>query len=297
MDRSPAWLENRTISRRTMKFRSIRRPLLGKARPRSRGSRALTAVFALALVPACGAAGESPGKSDTAVETPCPDGNTTQAIQCPAASEKPDPAALIDDLEDEDAFVPTVGDRSGAWWTAGDDTVGATIVPPNPGVASPEAIENGRCDSKFAMRVTGQGFLDWGSLLGLSLAYGKRTDDTDGDLPYDASAYSGIEFWARIGDTSTDRVRFALNDSNSDPYGGVCTDDPGSAEQCYDTFGAYLNGLSPDWRHYRIPFTSLGQRHFGYPAAAAATNALFSVQFNFDPSSVFDFWVDDIAFY
>jgi hypothetical protein len=278
-----------------MKRHVMNRPIAGQPRAERRVPRALAALFALALAPACGS--EDPGRSDATIEAPCPDGSTPKE-ECPTASEKPDSAALIDDLEDADSFIPTAdGARSGAWWTAADETPGATIVPPPLDLALPEAIVGGRCDSKLAMRVTGQGFLDWGSLLGVNLVYGKGANGTDGSLPYDASAYSGIEFWARIGDTSTDRVRFAVSDVNSEPDGGVCTDDPASTDQCYDTFGAYLNGLTPAWRHYRIPFTSLLQRNFGHPAAAAATSALYSVQFNFDPGSVFDFWVDDLAFY
>ena len=275
-----------------MKRHCMNRPSAGQPRGERRVPLALVALFALA--PACGA--EDPSRSDATIEGPCTDGSTPND-QCPTAAEKPNSAALIDDLEDADSFVPTVNGRSGAWWTAADETPGASIVPPPLDLAPPEAIVGGRCDSKLAMRVTGQGFLDWGSLLGVNLVWGKLMDGTDGSLPYDASAYSGIEFWARIGDTSTDRVRFALSDVNNEPSGGICQDDHTSTDQCYDTFGAYLNGLTPAWRHYRIPFTSLVQRNFGHPAAAAATSALYSVQFNFDPGSVFDFWVDDVAFY
>jgi hypothetical protein len=276
-----------------MKICSNKRPKLDQPRAERRVVRAFAAALAFVLVPACGA-GE--GRSDAAVGASCPDGSKEEG-ECPTPSEQPEPGAFIDDLEDADSLIPSVNGRSGGWWTAGDETPGATLVPPPLDLAPPEAIVGGRCDSKVAMRVTGQGFLDWGSLLGVDLVYGERTNGTEGNLPYDASAYSGVEFWARIGDTSTDRVRFAVSDVNNEPYGGLCKDDPGSAEQCFDTFGAYLNGLTPAWRHYRIPFTSLIQRKFGLPAAAAATDALFSVQFNFEPGAVFDFWVDDLAFY
>jgi hypothetical protein len=277
-----------------MKRRRIKQPIQDLPCPERRVVRAFAALLALVLVPACGA--KEPDRSGAAVGASCPD-SSKQELECPTPNEQPDPSAFIDDLEDADSLIPTVNGRSGGWWAAGDETPGATLVPPPFDLAPPEAIEGGRCDSKVAMRVTGQGFVDWGSLLGVTLVHGERTDGEEGNLPYDASAYSGLEFWARIGDTSTDRVRFAVSDVNSEPYGGICTEEPGSADQCYDTFGAYLNGLTPGWRHYRIPFTSLIQRQFGLPAAAAATNALFSVQFNFEPGAVFDFWVDDLAFY
>jgi len=254
-------------------------------------------LLALALLPACsGPDVEHPSDSQARAGELCPPSESPQS-QCPTPDELPTAEALIDDLEDSNSRIVRTNGRNGVWWTGGDATPGATIVPAANDLAAPEAIVGGRCDSKIAMRVTGQGFLDWGSLLGVDLLYGDRTDGTQGNLPYDASTYTGIEFWARIGDTSTDRVRFAVSDVNNEPYGGVCKDNDQLNEQCYDTFGTYLNGLSPDWKHYRIAFTSLSQRQFGYPASAAATNALFSVQFNFDRSSIFDFWVDDLAFY
>jgi len=259
--------------------------------------RSLAMAALLALCSACSGSGsDGPPTSQSGAGSLCPNGSAPEA-QCPAASEKPQGVALIDDLEDGDAFIPTSANRNGAWWTAGDATSGATLVPAPEGVAPPELIVGGRCDSKLAMRVTGQGFLDWGALLGVNLRYGDYGDGTEGAFPYDASSYTGIEFWARIGDTSTDRVRFAVSDVNNEPRGGVCKDNNQTGEQCYDTFGSYLNGLSPEWRHYRIAFKSLTQRQFGVPVSAAATNAIYSVQFNFDPTAVFDFWVDDLAFY
>ena len=256
----------------------------------------LPALLALTLTGACSGSGEAQpdGKAAQAGEL-CP-GPEGPEQQCQGES-KPTVEALIDDMEDGDPSIFMVNGRRGAWWAAGDDTASATMTPPRDNLAPPEAINGGRCGSARAIRVTGQGFLEWGSLLGVDMHYGVRTDGSDGNLPYDASAYTGVEFWARIGDTSTDRVRFAVSDVNNEPYGGVCTDNDQLNEQCYDTFGTYLNGLSPEWRHYRVAFTSLTQRQFGYPASAAATQALFSVQFNFDPSSIFDFWVDDLAFY
>lgn len=261
----------------------------------------LRSMFRLAavLLPAlgCSASGnDGPRESEAQAGNLCPDGSKP-IEQCPSADERPTAAALIDDLEDSDGLIAITHGRNGAWWTAGDDTSGASIVPLADEIAPPEAIPGGRCDSQLAMRVTGQGFSDWGSLLGVSLVYGELADGTENNLPYDASAYTGIEFWARIGDTSTNRVRFAVSDVNSEPLGGICQDNNDSDEQCYDTFGTYLNGLDVEWRHFRVPFSSLTQRQFGYPAPAAAKQALYSVQFNFDPNAVFDLWIDDLAFY
>jgi hypothetical protein len=222
-------------------------------------------------------------------------------LVCPDPNETIDPTAVVDDLEDQNGKLLPVNGRSGGWWTAGDDTLGATVVPAPAELtgleATPEAIPGGRCNSAFAMRVTGQGFTDWGAVLGISLAYGKRPNGLDGSVPYDASARTGVDFWARIGDTSTNQVRFAVGDGHSEPDGGHCVEDGDIGEECYDTFGVYLTQLDTNWHHYRIPFAGLGQRDFGYKADAVATAELYTLLFNFDPGAVFDFWIDDISFY
>ena len=227
-------------------------------------------------------------------------GKPAQA-SCPDPNEAIDPTAVIDDMEDGDEYLTEVADRNGGWWTAGDDTVGASMVPVQTELtdelARPEAIPEPRCGSHYAMRVTGQGFTDWGAVIGLGLVFGERSDGETGAIPYDVSAYQGVDFYARIGDTSTNEVRFQISDSNSDPDGGLCEDVRGSDDECWDAFGVSLPQLDTTWRRYKIPFAGLTQRDFGYDADAVVTTAAYEITFNFPPSSVFDFWVDDLKFY
>jgi len=214
------------------------------------------------------------------------------AMVCPDPNEAIDPTALIDDMEEPSSAIPVIGDRSGGWWTAGDDTAAATIVPERGAEATSELVPGGRCGSRYAMRVTGQGFTDWGSLLGMSFAYSSA-----GPVPYDASFREGITFWARIGDTSTNQVRFALSDANSEPAGGVCTEDGDPGTGCFDTFGVVVSSLDTTWKRYKIPFRGLTQRDFGLPTEALDAATLYNMGFNFAPGAIFDFWVDDISFY
>jgi hypothetical protein len=220
---------------------------------------------------------------------------------CPDPGEAIVPTAVIDDMEDQDAFVTEVADRSGGWWTAGDETVGASMVPVQTeltgDLALPEAISEPRCGSHYAMRVTGQGFLDWGAVMGVAFAFGERKDGEIGAIPYDVSAYEGVEFYARIGDTSTAEVRYQISDSNTDPDGGVCSEVRGSRDECYDSFGLSLPQLDMTWHHYKIPFAGLTQRDFGYQADGVVTSAAYELTFNFPAASIFDFWVDDLTFY
>lgn len=222
-------------------------------------------------------------------------------VSCPDPNEALDPTAVIDDMEDGDGLLTEVAARNGGWWTAGDGTVGASMVPVQieftDELALPEAIPEPRCGSNYAMRVTGQGFTDWGAVIGLGIAFGERKDGTTGAVPYDVSAYEGVEFYARIGDTSTNEVRYQISDSNSDPDGGVCTDVRGDSEECWDAFGVALPRLDTTWRRYKIPFAGLAQRGFGYKAAGVVTTAAYEITFNFPAASVFDFWVDDLSFY
>src|SRR5262249_27269555 len=158
-------------------------------------------------------------------------------------------------------------------------------------------IPEPRCGSRYAMRVTGQGFLDWGAVLGVAFQFGERPNGETGAIPYDASAYAGVEFYARIGDTSTDEVRYQISDSNSEPDGGVCPEERGSMDECYDSFGVGIPQLDTTWHHYKIPFAGLSQRDYGYDADAVVTSAVYQITFNFPAGSVFDFWVDDLKFY
>lgn len=229
------------------------------------------------------------------------EGNAPSELECPDPNDAVDPTAALDDLEDQDGLLLRNAGRNGGWWTAGDETPGSSIVPELSDFtglpATPEAIPGGRCGSQFAMRVTGQGFNDWGALLGISLGYGTRPNGEEGGVPYDATGIQGVGFWARIGDTSTNQVRFALSDKTSEPDGGLCVENGGEGKECYDTFGVYLTQLDTTWRHYRVPFSGLSQENFGYPADALDTSTLYTVQFNFDSGAIFDLWVDDLYFF
>ncbi len=42
--------------------------------------------------------------------------------------------------------------------------------------------------------------------------------------PYDASAYTGVSFWAKLGSGSQKTLRLKVPDINTDPDGHVCTE-------------------------------------------------------------------------
>src|SRR5262245_45391563 len=202
-------------------------------------------------------------------------------IYCGDPNQPIDPTAAIDDMEDRDFIILN---RSGAWWAGGDTTPGGAVVPS--GDAAPEPIPGGRCGSMYASHVTGHGFNDWGAVLSMSMRYGSVDASAPGLLPYDAHFRQGITFWARVGDTSTNQVRYSVSDRNSRPEGGVCVDGGGQGTQCYDNFGVQLTKLDTTWRQYRIPFGGLTQRNFGVPEPSVDTSAIYTVEFGFAGGSV-----------
>jgi len=189
------------------------------------------------------------------------------------------------------------GGRNGEWWAGGDSvSPNASIVPS--GDATAEVIPNGgRCGSKHAIHVTGQGYTSW-AVVTASMRYGSVDGGEQGLLPYDAHIRNGITFWARVGDTSANQVRFSVSDKYSRPEGGICDVSVSTGPTaCYDNFGVALTQLGTRWTEYRIPFDGLAQQNFGLPRTALDTSAIYTVDFNFYVNEIFYFWIDDISFY
>src|SRR5215467_14423771 len=101
-----------------------------------------------------GAAGGGGGNDAAAAA----DAGSPNVVTCGDPYAPIDPTAMLDDMEDGNFLILDVGGRNGAWWAGGDATPGGTIVPM--GNADPELIPGGRCGSRYAERVTGQGFND-----------------------------------------------------------------------------------------------------------------------------------------
>jgi hypothetical protein len=210
---------------------------------------------------------------------------------CDAAFMPIDPTALIDDIEDGNALIAVSGGRNGSWWVSSDGTPEATIEPPSDAAPAPERILGMRCDSEYGMRITGQGFTNWGANLSLGFKYEGMP------MPIDVSDFSGVMFWARIGETHSSPVRVQFQDSSTQPEGGVCNPEPGAADECYNGWGVELAPIGTEWRLYKIAFSRMTQRDFGYRADAIDTTALYDIEWGFQPNTVFDLWIDDVWFY
>ena len=254
--------------------------------------RAFTMVRISGLVLLLAAASGS-GCSD-ASQKPADGGTDSATLNC-GSNEAVDPTAVIDDMEAPDYMTVRASGRSGAWWAGGDaESPGASITPN--GDTAAETIPGGRCGSQYAMHVTGHGYSMW-AVLSASMGWGSVDGGAEGLLPNDNSFRTGVTFWARIGDTSSDQVRFAISDKYSRPEGGICVDGGAMDVACYDTFGVGLTQLSTDWKQYRIPFGGLTQRNFGLREPKLDPSSIYTIEFQFNPVTPFDFWVDDISFY
>src|SRR5262245_1256324 len=204
------------------------------------------------------------------------------AITCASLGEPIDPTATIDDMETPDYMTVRAGGRSGAWWAGGDPSSPDAVIAPM-GDAAAEPIPGGRCGSRNAMHVTGQGFTIW-AVLSVSMGWGSVDGGAPGLLPNNNDFRTGVTFWARIGDTSSDKVRLAISDKYSRPEGGFCTDPTTDMSiACYDTHGVDLTQLDTTWRQYRIPFAGLTQRGFGLPRTRLDPSSIYTVEFQFTP--------------
>ena len=228
----------------------------------------------------------------------CSDSGDPEAKEA-AYCQMPDPGTLdfIDDMEDGNADILGRDGRVSQWYTYNDGTEGILQPVPNAAPAM-EAIPGGRCTfSTKGMRVTGSGFSKWGSGFGFDFhtVFGASGYEAG---TYDGSAARGITFWARVGDPSVTTLWFGVGDQWSIPSGGHCdvTIETGPTA-CYDVYGTTLE-LTTEWKRYAVSWGQLGQRSFGLPRPELDVAHLYNAHFDMPASAtVFDIWIDDIAFY
>jgi len=249
--------------------------------PTLRFDHALTAVLFCLAAPLAGCSDE--GSDDEGAAG-------ASGSECEIDHGPVDPTALIDDLEDGNGSLPPIATRNGSWWIS-TDTSGGMIEPPADASPPAERILGARCESEYAMRVTGSGFTEWGAVLTAGFRY------TTEVASIDASAYRGVRFWARTGPDHTSPVRVQFQDSHSEPNGGQCNTESTGSDQCYDGFGTTLTTIGNEWQQFEIDFSTLAQRGFGFPAEAIDTTALYTIEWNLDQNGTYDLWIDDVWFY
>jgi len=236
------------------------------------------------------------GSEDTASES----GDTTEdngpatEVAC---------VSLIDDLEGLPPLIPVTDGRAGAWYTYNDNTEGATQTPPPCGTPFSPA-EPGARESLYAARSTGSGFSDWGAGFGFDLnnmgmeptideETGECVIDYSTRMTYDASAYTGISFYAKSfsGNLNIDVKIPALADTPIEE-GGACDVADG---QCGNSYQAIAT-LKGTWQGYEVPFDSFAQGSWGQRQDLDLAT-LVGVQFQTRANAMFDIAIDHVCFY
>jgi endoglucanase len=261
-------------------------------RKRSSFAYALASVLAAVSASACshdappaqtGQTGQT-GPTSSDPGSAAPQGATAPPPGPMTVSDKDCPADFtVDDAEDNNNQVLLQKGRKGYWYTFV-DKAGTTLTPP----AGTKFIMSagGPKDSQHAAHMLGKV-----SSAGDPLFAGMGFSFTDPKGPYNATEYTGVSFYAKVGPGSTKAVRLKVPDADTDPAGKKCT-------ECFNDFGADLT-LTDQWKKYTVPFATMKQMEgWGSPNPAAVDKStLYGLQWQVTAQgAAFDVWVDDVQF-
>jgi hypothetical protein len=187
-------------------------------------------------------------------------------------------------MESGSQFIPNIHGRSGAWQTVHDSTTpNATMFPP---------------DGTFPMSPTG----DPCRLLAAHVYGGQFALFSSFQVglggPYNATAYRGITFWAKVAPSTSNVIRVNFPDKDTDPASGICStvSTPVVAPNvCWDHFGKPVT-FQTTWTKVTILFSELAQLGWGNLATQFDPATLYRIEWAFAQNAKFDVWVDDIAF-
>lgn len=198
---------------------------------------------------------------------------------------------LIDDMEDGNATVLSSHGRTGRWNVYNDGTAGTQEPAENFSDMEDVSSDPPHDESLYAAYTAGNGFTDWGAVLNVTMKSGGAY------VAYDASAYSGLGFYAKVGTGITPRsvkIRLVTADT-ANPDGGVCKEPPvGPGEiACYDHFALDVV-LTASWKYYEISFDDFARGDSSTPLALDLSK-LFSIEF-LSEQDTFELWIDDLAF-
>jgi hypothetical protein len=190
---------------------------------------------------------------------------------------------MIDDMEDGDGFICESKTRHGHWYTFSDGT--STDLTP-PGDFDPTLIPGGRGTSRYAARLAGSGFTEWGAGMGFNLNLKDLSRQ-----PYDATTVDGIKFWMKS--TAPVLVAFPTPQTDQPSIGGQCEDTP-TQRNCGNPFAFQITAPGSGWVEYQVPFAALAQ-----PGGNVTWDPrnLFGIEFHLPSGPAFDVWVDDLRFY
>ncbi len=196
---------------------------------------------------------------------------------------------VIDDMEDGDAAINFDDGRNGYWYVGHDATPTATSDPESDKF-SMLALPSGE-RSVYSAHLKAVGFKDWGSVIGFNFK------ELSGKVkPYDASAFCGVQYFAKAAAATS--VRFRVPDVDTHADGGVCKVGGSAGQACYDHFGASA-ALTTSWKQYSVTFSALMQVGSGYHPADGKlkTDQLFALEWALPGNgNTYEIWIDDVTF-
>ncbi|HWZ91473.1 MAG TPA: hypothetical protein VNW92_21575 [Polyangiaceae bacterium] len=195
----------------------------------------------------------------------------------------------IDDLEDGDNAIQAIGQRTGYWYTYNDGT-GTQTPKPDPSGVVPFKPTMGGHSPLFSAETSGTAFTTWGAGMGFDF-----NNTAMKSCVYNASAYTGIKFWAKGNVPIKAMVKIpATTQSTSDS--GTCT----TAMMCEDHYTLTPAPiLAAAWTQYTITFadtTTFAQAGWGVKVPFDKAN-IIAMQFQVNMGAAFDVSIDDVTFY
>jgi hypothetical protein len=200
---------------------------------------------------------------------------------------------LIDDLEDGNGSIRVAGVRNGIWDTSNDMTAGGTQTPP-PSMFAPIALgaDVPYAGDKFAAYTKGSGFTVYGAFMNVSM---RSWPDYATTPTYDASAYAGLSFWAKVGPSATTTVRVRFISADTDPRGGKCKTTGTPDQLCFNHY--YLDvPVTTSWKLYSIRFADFTQTNTGEIFPVIDLSQMYGLEFYFLSGASFEIWIDDLSF-
>src|SRR4051794_26849618 len=158
---------------------------------------------------------------------------------------------MIDDLEDGDGRIVNADGHQGPWHAFNSSSGGNQ----KPGISDPFLPEMGGAHgSMWAVHTSGDGYSYAG--VGLDLNNADTKEESSLSMPFDASAWTGLTFWAK--GTAKLRIEFSMKSFVPRDRGGTCD------SNCWDVYGSLdvSSGLGTDWKQYKVPFMGM-QREMG----------------------------------
>lgn len=268
-------------------------PLAGGSAPSTAGTGSSTPPAGGSGAGAAGTGSAGTGTAGTMAQAGSGAGGSSSgdAVDCSALPLPTNTDDIVSTFEDGTGNVMQVAGRGGGFYMFNDGT--GMQTPATGGLPDATAVD--RCGSMYAMCMSGSGFTIWGAGMGTDLGP-TSTDAAMTKMPWDASAYTGISFWAKANPGSAVALRVSMKDANTAPEGGNCdtTVDSG-AEACNDDWGRNLN-LTTEWAPYTILYSDLAQSNWGKQFTAFDSANVYSIQFQVNKGLDFDLCIDDLAF-